>query len=157
MDKFDPGKWSSSYVKKHEDFCVDVLERMTGAMEGALADGEYMIAAQCCNKACDGLILLAGSVNSAKYTPMFYSYSFVLSQIVLFGLGGEKGLRAAIPSLEDAYEYVLRCLRSGFGVQDKVKRDAELIGSFIEDIKAGMPLASVKNKYCPDFPHNIIG
>lgn len=157
MDKFDPSTWSKFFVKRHEDFCVDVLERMTGAMEEALADGEYMIAAQCCNKACDGLIVLAGCVNSAKYTPMFYSYSFILSKIAMFGLGGERGFKAAIPSLEDAYEYVLRCLKSGFGDYDKVKKDSELIESFIEDLKSRMDITDVKNKYCPNFPHDIIG
>lgn len=156
MDRFDPSKWSSSFVKKHENVCLDLLERFSGAMNGALSESEYLAAAQCCSKLCDGLIKMAETISADRYEPMFYSYSFILAQIIMFGIGSEQCVMAAIKPLNDAYNYACSCAENGRRTSEKARVDAELIGNVIRDINNKRSVLEIKNTYCPDFPYNII-
>lgn len=156
MKKIDPANWTSFFMKRKEGFCVEVLERMNGAMQDALSAGDLHAAAHCCDKLCEGLMKLTQSVSRERYAPMLYTYSFILAQIAMFGVGGEKGLRAALPPLEDAYDFACRCASNGFGKPEKVKSDVRLIGGIIDDIKSGRQIEEIKDEYCPDFPDNLI-
>ncbi len=152
MDRYDPSQWNSRFAKNNEKECLEILEAMNAAMKNALSEREYLAAAQCCNKLCDGLICMV-EANGDRYAPMFYAYSFILSQICMFGIGGERGLRAAIPPLQDAYEYAEKCSRNS----ERAKKDATLIGNVIEALKNGYAPEEVKEKFDIDFPENIIG
>ena len=143
-------------MKRKEGFCVEVLERMNGAMQDALSEGDLHAAAHCADKLCEGLMKLTRSVSRERYAPMLYTYSFILAQIALFGVGGERGLAAGIPPLRDAYDFARGCERDGFGNPQKVASDVRLIGGIIDDIEAGRPLDEIKGEYCPDFPDNLI-
>ncbi len=156
MAKTDPAAWSAGYVRRHERQCTEILEMFSAAMQNALKAGEYMAAAQCCNKMCDGLSLLADNVSADQYAPMLYTYSFILAQIAMFGIGGDRGLQAAIPTLQDAYDFARSCAKPGRRTAQKAAEDAQMIGNLIEDLKNGLSVAAVKEKYCPDFPENLI-
>lgn len=132
---------------------MEVLEAMNAAMKNAASEGEFLAAAQCCNKLCDGLICMVEAHGADKYAVMFYTYSFILSQICMFGIGGERGLRAAIPPLQDAYDYAEKCSR----FSERAKDDAELIGTVISALKNGYSPEEIKERLEIDFPENIIG
>jgi len=156
MKKIDPANWTSFFMKRKEGFCVEVLERMNGAMQDALSEGDLHAAAHCADKLCEGLLKLTQSVSRQRYAPMLYTYSFILAQIALFGVGGDRGLAAAVPPLQDAYDFAGRCLNDGFGNAEKVASDLEMIGCVIEDVRSGRPIEEIRNEYCPDFPENLI-
>ena len=156
MKKIDPANWTSFFMKRKEGFCVEVLERMNGAMQDALSEGDLHAAAHCADKLCEGLMKLTQSVSRQRYAPMLYTYSFILAQIALFGVGGDRGLAAAIPPLQDAYDFACKCRSDGFGNPEKVASDLEMIGCVIEDVRSGRPIEEIRNEYCPDFPENLI-
>lgn len=156
MKKIDPANWTPFFMKRKERFCVEVLERMNGAMQDALSEGDLHAAAHCADKLCEGLIKLTGSVSRERYAPMLYTYSYILAQIAMFGVGGERGLAAGISPLRDAYDFARGCERDGFGNSEKVASDVRLIGGIITDIESGRPLEEIKDEYCPDFPENLI-
>ena len=156
MSKMDPGTWSAGYVRRHEKKCVEILEMFSAAMQNALKAGNYLAAGQCCNKMCDGLACMAGALGGDAYAPMLYTYSFILAQIAMFGVGGERGLQAAAPCLQDAYDYALDCAKPGRRTQQKAKQDAELIWGVLVDLKNGYSVEKIKEKYFPDFPNHLI-
>ncbi len=156
MSKTDPSTWSAGYVQRHERKCVVTLEMFSAAMQKALKEGEYLAAGQCCNKMCDGLSCITGALGADKYEPMLYTYLFILAQICMFGVGGERGLQAAIPCLQDAYDFAVDCAKPGRRTQSKAKEDVQLIWDIIVDLKNDKSVEEIKNKYFPDFPNHLI-
>jgi len=156
MKKIDPANWTSFFMKRKLAFCLAHPASMNGAMQDALSEGDLHAAAHCADKLCEGLLKLTQSVSRQRYAPMLYTYSFILAQIALFGVGGDRGLAAAVPPLQDAYDFAGRCLNDGFGNAEKVASDLEMIGCVIEDVRSGRPIEEIRNEYCPDFPENLI-
>ncbi len=156
MSKKDPSTWSASYAKRKERTCMEVLEQLSAGMRDALSAGEYLAAAQCCNKICDGLACLREAISADTYDPMLYTHSFILAQIALFGIGGERGKQAAVPPLLDAYDCACGCAQPGRRTAEKAAEDARMIGDFIEDLKNDTPVETIKNTYCPDFPEHLL-
>lgn len=152
---YDPREWTDSYVKYHENECVDILLRLTGGLRDLIRDGDYRSAAFICNGMCDGLSLMT-KYDPNQYCPMLYGYSFILGELLLFGIGGRDGLRAAIPPLQDALDFARNCARPGRRTADRARQDAIKIENMLKDLSRGMSVDSVRRKYCPDFPQDIL-
>lgn len=125
----NPSEWTDSYVRYNERECRDILERINGSMKDYVKDRDYRPAIICCNGICDGLSLMAKH-NPNEYAPLLYTYSYILAEILLFGIGGSTGLRAAIPPLEDALDFARDCARPGRRTADKARRDVAYAKGF---------------------------
>lgn len=156
-DADDPNKWTKSYVQSYENKCVATLEAMTDAMNRAMRAGDYLAAVQCCDRACNGFVLLCECHGNDKYLPKLYTYSYINAEILLFGVGGDKGIQAAIPNLKDAYDFAVKCSKQVYRIKDKAARDAEKIAGILAEIEKGSSLSSIKNKFDIDFPYDLIG
>jgi hypothetical protein len=156
MPIYNPHEWTESYVRNNERECVDILERLNGAMLDSIHQRDYKSAGLCCDGICDGVSLLAKR-DPNQYAPMLYGYSFILAEILLFGIGGSGGLRAAIPPLQDALDFAKDCARPGRRTADRAKRDADKIENMLKDLSRGASVDSVRRTYCADFPHDILG
>jgi len=156
MPIYNPNEWTDSYVRNNIYECRDILERLTGAMQDSIRQRDYRSAILCCDGICNGLSLMAKQ-NGDQYAPMLYAYSYVLAEILLFGVGGSKGLQAAIPPLQDALDFARDCARPGRRTADRARRDAEKIENMLKDLSRGASIDSVRRTYCPDFPNDILG
>ena len=156
MPIYNPNEWTDSYVKRNERECVDILERLTGAMQDSISERDYRSAIMCCDGICNGLSLMSKN-NADQYVPMLYAYSYILAEILLFGVGGSKGIQAAIPPLQDALDFARDCARPGRRTADRARRDAEKIENMLKDLSRGASIDSVRRTYCPDFPNDILG
>ena len=155
MPIYDPHEWTSSYVKYNESECVDILQRLTGAMQDSLREKDFQSVIICCDGICEGLSLMAKQ-NPNQYAPMLYAYSYMLAEVLLFGIGGSQGLRAAIPPLQDALDFARDCARPGRRTADRARRDVEKIENILRDLNRGVSIDTVRRTYCPDFPRDIL-
>lgn len=160
-DSDDPNKWTENYVKSYENRCVATLEAMTDAMNRAVKAGDYLAAVQCCDRCCNGFVLLCKCHGNDKYLPKLYTYSYINAEILLFGVVAEKGMqqgmKAAIGNLKDAYDFAVKCTKEVYRVKDKAARDAEKIAGILAELEKGSSLSSIKNKFDIDFPYDLIG
>lgn len=156
MDRYDPRTWDAGYVRRNERDCVDVLEVMAGGLKECVREGDYATSIQGCDVMCNALSMLAQECGGDRYAPMLYAYSFILAELCLFGIGGERGLRAGIPPLLDAYDFARSCARPGRRTAERASRDARKMEGMIDALKREEPLSEVRRKYCPDFPYDII-
>lgn len=155
MAIYNPHEWTSSYVRYNEGECVDIMQRITGSMLSYIEERDYLSAIKCCDGICDGVSVMAG-VNANQYAPMLYSYSYILAELLLFGVGGSRGLQAAIPPLQDALDFAKDCARPGRRTADRARRDVEKIGGMLTDLQNGVSVDTVRRRYCPDFPNDIL-
>lgn len=152
MDKFDPSEWTREFVKRNRRECEEIQQMMTAAIHKALAHKDYVAAWQGCNKACDGFAIMANVFGIEQYGAPLYTYSYLLAEIAIFGIGGEAGLKDGIASLQDSYDFACKYIESGGQISKKAKQDAERCTNMINDIKKGFSIAELWKKYSPDFP-----
>ena len=151
-----PNEWTKGYVRQNETECIDIMERFTGAMLEYIAERDYLMAARCCDEICYGCAAMA-CYDPNRYTPMLYGNSYILAEILLFGIGGTKGLQAAIPPLQDALDYARDCAQPGRRTADRARRDAAKIENMLRDLQRGVSPDTIRRTYCPDFPNDICG
>ncbi len=128
----NPYKWNSTYVKENQEKCRDTLEWLTAWLQNALSARRYSAALEICNWICAGTDIMVGAFGIQKYGGMRYTYSFLLAEIAMFGIGGEKGKDAAISLLEVAHSYVCDYIRFSGLTTEKAEKDAEMFEGMIE-------------------------
>lgn len=152
MDKYDPSEWTREFVKRNRRECEEIQQMMTAAICNALTHNDYLAAAQGCDAACTGFATMVNVWGIEQYGGALYTYSFLLAEICIFGMGGENGLKACMPPLQDAYDFACKYIKAGGQTAQKAKRDMEKFASMINDINRGVSVEKLREKYSPDFP-----
>lgn len=156
MDNYDTKQWTDSFVMRNERECVEILEMFTAAMRKSLRAGDYIASIQCCDRICYGLELMCNNIGFNEYLPKLYTYSYIMGEIALFGLGGEKGKEIAKPCFEDAYDFAVKCETLAPRFSTRAKSDLKKIDKILLELKRGTRPLTIKMLCCPDFPKDIL-
>ncbi len=148
VNKSNPHTWNFAYVKEHQWECVDTLEWLTACLQTALGHRGYSGAIEICNQICAGFDIMVSVFGVQQYGGGRYTYSFLLAEIAMFGIGSEN----SIPLLEIAHNYAFDYIKSGGSKTEKAKKDMEMFANMIRDVQHGLSLMEVRRKYDDTFP-----
>lgn len=152
MDKYDPSKWTREFVKRNRRECEEIQQMMTAAICNALAHNDYLAAALACDKACTGFAIMGSVWGVEQYGGPLYTYSFLLAEISMFGGLGDDWVKSGMAPLQDAYDFACKYISAGGRTSQKARKDAETFTNMINDIKRGVSVKELKEKYSPNFP-----